>query len=423
MAPDIGGRPDGGAFMPTAVNTSGAGTSAADGRKRAIAAGVKGDFDAATAAEEGAGVLAGRPAPRKPKDAFVKNCDKRYGPSTPHGYIEARFAWCTKWIAWKVTRDGRGRVIAYHAVYYYQIGYGRDDGQRSVRIYLKPSKVIARGRAASLSTPFGFVPVCKQASSTPGCAVDKPMVTKSLAQWKAQDLAGKWTTWTISSDENQSSATDKVSFHRFSFQFSTGVATTPQSDDYMLRCDSAQIGARTKACVFHDIVPNLKYALYKPNGSRTAVHEVARHVKDAFQHPDAANMYPKESHPKKIPGRYTGSVDPDTPDWLERVPYNGTDYKANSNTKNHACHRTGPYRLTGLPSPPGNGQQCDEYPFASTKQGAANPTWDFSVRAVPKDDNHAAGQALKKFYRQWRILYFDNDFFYVDVVGSRRCRR
>ncbi|MEV5777535.1 hypothetical protein AB0L49_41075 [Streptomyces antimycoticus] len=48
----------------------------------------------------------------------------------------------------------------------------------------------------------------------------------------------------------------------FSFQFSSGVATTPQSDDYMLRCDSAQIGARTKACVFHDIVPNLKYALY-----------------------------------------------------------------------------------------------------------------------------------------------------------------
>ncbi|WP_435878128.1 NucA/NucB deoxyribonuclease domain-containing protein [Streptosporangium canum] len=46
--------------------------------------------------------------------------------------------------------------------------------------------------------------------------------------------------------------------------------------------------------------------------------------------------------------------------------------------------------------------ECDEYPFASTYQGAAGPTGKghghYSVRAVNGKHNGDHGDALKRFY-------------------------
>jgi hypothetical protein len=70
-----------------------------------------------------------------------------------------------------------------------------------------------------------------------------------------------------------------------------------------------------------------------------------------------------------------------------------------------------------------NGEECDEYPFRTTLEGAANPDWDFSVRAVNGKQNGSAGQTLMIYMRNHRILAWDatlpaeyNDRFYVQIV-------
>ncbi len=60
---------------------------------------------------------------------------------------------------------------------------------------------------------------------------------------------------------------------------------------------------------------------------------------------------------------------------------------------------------------------CDEYPFASTEEGAARPGAllgvDFSVREVPLSQNRSQGGVLGRFYRRNRVL--DGDSFWVRV--------
>nr|WP_239085294.1 hypothetical protein [Streptomyces halstedii] len=62
-------------------------------------------------------------------------------------------------------------------------------------------------------------------------------------------------------------------------------------------------------------------------------------------------------------------------------------------------------------SVPGVNRECDEYPFASTYEGAAQhakdsskPKDNYSARPLPKTDNGAAGNILKAFMDRNRIL-------------------
>ncbi|WP_449064746.1 LamG-like jellyroll fold domain-containing protein [Planomonospora algeriensis] len=47
--------------------------------------------------------------------------------------------------------------------------------------------------------------------------------------------------------------------------------------------------------------------------------------------------------------------------------------------------------------------QCDEYPFATTEQGAASPDWDYSLRALGREHNGLHGSALNSFYSKYRV--------------------
>lgn len=51
--------------------------------------------------------------------------------------------------------------------------------------------------------------------------------------------------------------------------------------------------------------------------------------------------------------------------------------------------------------------QCDEYPFASTQEGAAKDKINYSVRGVRADHNWKHGDALKAFYGHYRLLTYD----------------
>ncbi|MFF2618596.1 NucA/NucB deoxyribonuclease domain-containing protein [Kitasatospora sp. NPDC058046] len=58
--------------------------------------------------------------------------------------------------------------------------------------------------------------------------------------------------------------------------------------------------------------------------------------------------------------------------------------------------------------------QCDEYPFASTWEGAAKGDTNYSVMPVNKTDNLSAGGTLSAWYADERIL--DKDAFFVDIA-------
>ncbi|MEU0179542.1 NucA/NucB deoxyribonuclease domain-containing protein [Streptomyces massasporeus] len=70
--------------------------------------------------------------------------------------------------------------------------------------------------------------------------------------------------------------------------------------------------------------------------------------------------------------------------------------RKNRNAKDAACR--------GL-NRPSDSHQCDEFPFASTQEGAG--LWDgsFSVRYVPGTENSKAGSELADWYGSDRILH------------------
>jgi hypothetical protein len=69
-------------------------------------------------------------------------------------------------------------------------------------------------------------------------------------------------------------------------------------------------------------------------------------------------------------------------------------------------------RRVTCPTSPGGGMQCDEFPFASTHEGAATCTWcGYTTMNVPDISNRAQGGALSTFIQQNRVL--DGDAYYV----------
>ncbi|MCZ0990365.1 NucA/NucB deoxyribonuclease domain-containing protein [Streptomyces diastatochromogenes] len=69
-------------------------------------------------------------------------------------------------------------------------------------------------------------------------------------------------------------------------------------------------------------------------------------------------------------------------------------------------------------------RECDEFPFASTYEGAAgsryNPRQDplnFSVMPVSKDSNGAAGNLLAQYYKLNRIIDGPDDGFMVKITS------
>ncbi|GAA0251056.1 hypothetical protein GCM10010492_59160 [Saccharothrix mutabilis subsp. mutabilis] len=221
---------------------------------------------------------------------------------------------------------------------------------------------------------------------TAGCSVDRGAVVMDIGDWDD----GEWLNWNISSDEGVATQQpEKVLRNIFTGtghavdDFGRGVELTSTTRPG-IRCDSASYfpGAE-KACTFTDVIPRLNYRYGQ------GYDEVVTHIKTAHENPSATD--PKKVD-KVVPGRWDGY--PTSPG-LHRVPYAGTTWQSNRNAKDRACRP-----LTGTP-----GQQCDEFPFAVTKEGAGLGDGNFSVKYVNGSQNGLAGIELR-IYLSWdRILY------------------
>ncbi|MFJ6668965.1 NucA/NucB deoxyribonuclease domain-containing protein [Streptomyces sp. NPDC091383] len=233
--------------------------------------------------------------------------------------------------------------------------------------------------------------------SNVACAVggeDKKYLTRD--QWNAGAIA----TVTISSTRAQGYSRDGVS--RCGITPKTHLVNeVPEGDGDItvtttgIRHDSASyMGAAATAAIFDRVVPVMHYSL-----TSTAHGEVAQHIYDAQTNP-GSTWPPKDG--KSIPGSIASGKR------LMRL-YSGWDanadqaYKDNSKAKDDACAD-----LQKV-----DGEDCDEYPFASTWEGAGAGDGNFSVRYLNSVQNRSAGGSLAAWYNSDRILHFDQ--FYVKI--------
>ncbi len=117
-------------------------------------------------------------------------------------------------------------------------------------------------------------------------------------------------------------------------------------------------------------------------------------MKEAFQHHKDA---------LKSPGSLFPGIEGRAPLTRLYSKYDPARYDANRRAKDKACAKI---------EKPGEGYECDEFPFRSTYEGGATgEAGKFSVRYIPTAANNSHGRLLAAWYAYNRILHKDE--FYI----------
>ncbi|MDN3025729.1 NucA/NucB deoxyribonuclease domain-containing protein [Streptomyces sp. S.PB5] len=126
----------------------------------------------------------------------------------------------------------------------------------------------------------------------------------------------------------------------------------------------------------------------------SAVKESALHIYDALKRPE--RTFPS----------FQGKTVPGGKDPLHRL-IDKDKQQANRTKSIKECKKVwGDYSGSGL--------ECDEYPFASTKDGSNKGDNRYSVRLISGTDNRNGGNRLDEMYTTNRVL--DGDAFYVKIT-------
>ncbi|TLS44238.1 hypothetical protein FE633_20955 [Streptomyces montanus] len=352
--------------------------------------------------------------------ATIERCLDREEAGSTKGKTFNRWLWCQKGrlgLEYFKVINGRPELqgittVAFRAA---AVGAGKT---RGVRTYLQVEEDSLDNDVWSLWDRLFTVPSLRMnvlsdcAEPLEYCWATGSGIEHTWEEWEYRD---DWMHWDVRSDESAGRGRDKVSYDRWHFRVDGsggGYKIRPaRSEQHTIRCDSADYFAHfgeryPRACVNYEVVPNLRYKI-----SDDRVTGVAQHIRTAQNMPE--RTYPIEFDRKDIPGKYYPGQRNER--GLHRVPYGGLVARSNEDYKDDACKRQGPYAGSrGLPPYDTNTKDCDEYPFQSTEEGASSHDWAFSVRAVPKSENTAAGSLLRWYYFSDRVLY-DNDEFWVNI--------
>ncbi len=170
---------------------------------------------------------------------------------------------------------------------------------------------------------------------------------------------------------------------------------------YLANSTGGGTPAKKGAATF-SYVPTLTYSAKAGAEERG----VAQHIKTAFTVPQDTKPYMSA---KKVPGQ--SAKDP-----LHRL-VNKTRKDDNRKAAVKQCKR-----YWGANYTQGGKLECDEYPFATTYEGAAEADHDseakkfnFSVKPIPAAENLAGGNILRSFYAKNRIIDGMDDGFLVKI--------
>jgi hypothetical protein len=246
----------------------------------------------------------------------------------------------------------------------------------------------ASGTASCVSVNTQVAPCSRQSGSFPATSVNPNFPISAEAFFNS----------TISSTVSGSLGTSATSWF-YTFTNTAWNPVTFSSQSSPVRCDNATPG-RSAGCVNSSYTP---YIVYSRTG---AYSELARHIGDA--------------QVSGLPGAYPSG----TP--LTRL-LTGDDSKDNRDT---ACPDT--YTRPTTPFP----KSCDEYPFASSNQGASTTGGSgrtFSYCSIPQlrtgitgplgysacmisaTQNSTGGSLLGAFYGNNRVI--SNDYYRVSIAA------
>jgi hypothetical protein len=359
------------------------------------------------------GRAAGVAYPEPARTLNAQECQQGLGASKKF-YIRSRFAVCAgalyhqTW--WKNRRPvGESRFVVL------VVGTIAPDS-REARFqwhFVDMDKTGETHTAGLLLTPHGATPLVKPAQAKP----EMGGIVPGRANFD-QFRAARTFTHTMTVPPGLGSGPDDLvaTVYEPSLQltFPTGVKGSTGGRVFMLppRWDTAsylrnstggnkpaQRGAATFA-----VLGNLHYSV-RPGAPERAV---GQHLRKAFTRPQDTKPY----HAGKwVPGQNAQSP-------LNRLFRNAQRKAANRNTAVAQCRKNfGTHYAAG-------GNECDEYPFASTYQGAAEsnytkaaPKLNFSVQPLPRADNGNAGALLLGFYAKNRLLDGPDDAFTVTVTN------
>ncbi|MDN7672492.1 NucA/NucB deoxyribonuclease domain-containing protein [Burkholderia oklahomensis] len=178
-----------------------------------------------------------------------------------------------------------------------------------------------------------------------------------------------------------------------------------------IRCDVGLAKSSTQGCVY----PDAPAVLRTITTTNPDVDESAIHILEA----QAAGR----------PGKFVllgdGTIFPDKSKSRPLTRTRDADWRRrNRSTSKDQCIAQygsvkGQCTFTGDPDETPADCDCDEYPFASTQEGARDN--EVSVKRIDASDNRRAGAFLGNFYLNQRVL--DNEEFYLDVDSQAALKR
>jgi hypothetical protein len=162
------------------------------------------------------------------------------------------------------------------------------------------------------------------------------------------------------------------------------------------RCDSAQLTRKefkNPACVF----PTLAHLRFNINDA--GITESAAHIREAQNDPNSTSPKPPQNQPKSIPLKITRHWD--------------VGLKDRQRTASRAAC------VAAFPTKPVD-TDCDEYPFASTREGslfgAPTPNYNYSVKYIKSADNRLSGCWMGRWLVVDRVL--EDDEYEVNVFDG-----
>ncbi|MFH7596419.1 NucA/NucB deoxyribonuclease domain-containing protein [Streptomyces racemochromogenes] len=394
--------------------------------------------DAAQPSSNGKGTAEMPISPDNPAGTeWLNDCLGSSEAQDPSGRVYNRFKWCSDFelkAAYYKIENGKSVLKGTNTIRLLAAAIGYND-TRATRVFLraKTGQVRYDGwnliekRTVAPNLKLEISPECVPGADQPTtatCGVGRSPAKMEWAQWSNFP---DWVYWDVSSTSSE--GVDQVAFHQWRFDENGASPGYEQiqrgkSSPIGIRCDSADYFSQgvkryPRACVYTGALPFLTYDDNHPN--------IRRHIRDAQNAPATDSVtYPKEGHPKKVPGKWSSTAGARGAS-LHRVASRGQGGAialANEAVKKAACGQTGGVNpwgpdynaATGLPPYDTSVDDCDEYPFSSTYEGASSTDWDFSVRNIANGENRSAGTKLGNFYVDDRILAWPvEDPYWVNV--------
>ncbi|MFC6064344.1 NucA/NucB deoxyribonuclease domain-containing protein [Streptomyces ochraceiscleroticus] len=349
--------------------------------------------------------------PEPARTMTAAECQKGLGTDKKF-YIKSRFAVCSGALFHQIWTKN-GRPVGESQFVVLVVGTTALDSRevRFTHYFTSMAKTGSTKTSALMISPKVTVPLMypKKAKHTFSGSVP------GMRSWDAVKANSSFQqTMTVAPGQGAKGSTDLVeSVYQpsISLKFPTGVKGDTSGDLFLLppRWDAAKYlrnstgGGKPdkRGAAAFAVVATLHYSAKAGAAERA----VAQHIQTAFTHPEKTEPYMSA---KDVPGRVPAKP-------LNRL-YEDTN-RADTNRRRAVaqCKRFyGDYAKAG--------KECDEYPFASTYQGAAQSEYDpeakkfnFSVKAIPKADNKAGGDLLKGFYGKNRMLDGTEDGFIVAI--------